>query len=293
MKILEFLRQMVPSFKREDVTEKLRQLREALEDQTIPPHEQLVAEPVKARSKPMQDYDKAFAKAVDTPFRGNWAEVTLAVLRNILANVGFFEALVDKNYSRDIIAAGITFKKGEILRLIAIADFTATYARQQMLYLLAAEGNVDAKTLQVGKERPLPELKWLEANRAGFFRCLNLMALKSADLSKALDDIPDMIVNEDTAVNAEQTVGAVKLDPFATGLIPITWNPFYYIGVRMANREKARMDRAKNEKRAMEFRIEQLRLQARGESDAKLEKTIEFYEDEVNILAAKIAKFED
>ncbi len=292
MKILQFVREMVPSFRRDDVAEKLRMLREQLEDQTIPVFEQLVGDGFAGKSKAAQDFERAFKKTVNTRFRGEWTEVTLEVLKNISANAPFFESLVEKNYSRDIVASGVTFRKAEILRLIALADFVTTYARQNLLYLLAAEGNLESHSLPNGKERPLPELKWLESNQNAFLRALNIMALKREELAEALDKVPEILINDESVITAEQTYGAVALDPFANNLLALNWNPFYWIGVRMANREKLRMDRAKNEKRALEFRIEQLRLRKQGQADAKLEKTIEFYEDEVNLLAAKIAKYE-
>jgi hypothetical protein len=293
MKIIDFVRQIAPSFRRDDVAEKLRLLRECLEEQTLPPYRALLEEPIAGKSKAVQDYEKEFARYVHTQHRGNWIEVTNKVLTNISANMSVFESLVEKNYAKDIIASGVTFKKAEILRVIAFADFVVTYSRQHLLYMLAAEANVEAKTLQNGKERPLPELTWLNVNKVGYFKAMGVMAMSGKELVDAISDIPEVIINEDSATSVEQTIGKVKVDPFAANLIPVTWNPFYYIGVRMANRELARINRAKQEKRALEFRLEQLRQQKRGEHDAKLEKTIEFYEDEVNLLMAKIAKYEE
>jgi hypothetical protein len=293
MKIFDFIRQMAPVFRREDVSEKLRMLRIYLEDQTIPAYENYLTSGIKVKSKAIVEFEKQFVKNVHTQFRGNWAEVTLAVLKNISANLSAFETLADKNYAKDILSDAITFKKAEILRIFAIADFVVTYSRQNMLFLLATEANVEARTLPAGKERPLPELTWLEENQQGYFKSFPVMALKGSELLAALNSIPDIVVNEDSLATSEATIGAVKLDPLASGLIPIVWNPFYALGVRMANRENLRMDRAKAEKRAMEFRLEQLRMQERGENDARLEKTIAFYEQEVNLLASKIAKYEE
>jgi hypothetical protein len=293
MKILEFIQQLAPCFKRDDLAEKLRMLRINLEDQTIPAYQNFIDSGIKIKSRNLVEFEKEFDKNIKLPFRGSWAEVTLHVLQNISANLSLFETLAEKNYARDIIATGITFKKAEILRLFAIADFVVTYSRQNLLFLVASEANVEARTLQSGKERPLPEMSFLEANKVGYFRCFPVMSLKATDIQSKLNDIPDIVVNEESSNTTASTIGSVKLDPMGNSMIPITWNPFYYIGVRMVNREAARMERAKNEKRAIEFRLEQLRMQARGENDAKLEKTIEFYEQEVNLLAARIAKFED
>ena len=97
MKIIEFIRQLAPVFRREDLTEKMRMLRIDLEDQTIPAFQGLVEAGIKNKSKVVVEFEKAFAKTVRTHYKGDWAEVSLQILQNISANLSIYESMIDKN----------------------------------------------------------------------------------------------------------------------------------------------------------------------------------------------------
>ena len=295
MRLLDFIRSMAPSFKRNDVTERLRLLRDDLATQTMPPFvtaaEDLQGAPL--QSKVAQDYAKEFSRYVDVKFRGNWIEVTKQVLDALQANLNFIEGLVEENYGDVIVAAGLTYKKAQILQYIALADFVVHYSRRQLLYVLAAEANIKAKTLSEGKERPVPEIKWLLDNREGYFRALNVVALDAQANAGMFEQIPDVTITDENTETMGAVLGRHKLDPMNFGIIPIGVNPFHYFGIKWANWQIAKHQRAKEEKRSLDFRLEQLRSQRRGIEDPKLEKSIAYYENEVNALAAKIAKMEE
>lgn len=295
MNVLQFLRSMLPSFKRNDVTERLRVIRDDLVNQTLPPYETAASDLRNAsmKSKVFIDFDKAFSSGVDSTFKGSFIDQTHLILKNLQVNFDFIESLVDKNYSQDIVVAGITYKRAQILQYIAIAGFAVDYARRVLLYVLAAEANVKAKSLVDGKERPVPEIKWLETNRGAYFRAMTVIAVKERDLAAMFDNIPDITVSDNVEETADATLMRQKIDPMNFNVIPIGVNPFHFLGVRWANWQVAKYQRAKEEKRALEFRLEQLRGQRSGEEDPRLERSIAYYEDEVNRLAAKIAKMEE
>lgn len=295
MKAIQFLSSLVPSFKREDVSSAVDALNLSLSEETLPVYETAFNDLGSKgfNSRVGQEFEKEFARYVDTKFRGNSIEVTYFCLKSLqMGHMETLKSMVDKTFSRDIVVAGMTYKKTTVLQLIAQFDFAVTYARQNLLYLLAAEANVKAKSLPAGKERPAPEIKWLEDNRLGYFRMLGIMSLKRSEITQALDDIPDVVLTPENADITEQTLGLNKTDPLRLNLVPLGINPFYAIGIRYANWQVERNNRAKNEKRALEMRLEQLRLQRDGREDPVLEKRIAFYEDEINKLAAKIARFE-
>lgn len=295
MNVLQFLRSMLPSFKRNDVSERLRVIRDELVNQTLPPYETASNDlrSQSSKSKVFVDFDKAFVKGVGSPFRGNFLDQTVQILKNLQSNFDYIENLVDKNYSQDIVVAGITYKRAQILQYIAIAGFAVDYSRRVLLYVLAAEANIKSRTLPDGKERPLPEIKWLETNRGAYFRAMTVLAVKEKDLATMFDNIPDITVSDDVEMTADATLMRHKVDPMNFNVIPIGVNPFHFIGVRWANWQVAKYQRAKEEKRSLEFRLEQLRGQRSGEEDPRLEASISYYEDEVNRLASKIAKMEE
>lgn len=295
MNVFQFVRSMLPSFKRNDVSERIRLIRGDLVNETIPPYETTVADykSINFTAPPVVAFEKEFSKYVSTEYRGKWFEVVLQVLKNLQNNFDFIESLVQDNYANDIVVEGLTYKRAQILQYIALAGFVSDYSRQVLLYLLVCEANLKARALPDGKERPLPEIKWLLENRTAYFRALNAMSLREKELAAVLDDIPDIVVTEDSAELVAETVGRHKVDPMNFNIIPIGKNPFHFIGIRWANWQVAKYQRAKEEKRALEFRLEQLRCQRNGTEDPRLEKSIAYYEEEVNRLAVRLAKMEE
>lgn len=292
MKVIQMIGSLLPSFKREEVADEVRSLRESLEEYTAPLFAELEKAPFKKKSKVVQDFEKEFQRSVKTRYRGDFVQVTSQVLDNVRGVISYLENAVEKTFSRDIIVAGLTYRKAEVLRLITYTDFFVTYTRQNLLYLMAAEGNVEARTLPNGKERPVPEIKWLQENRRGYFDCLNMLADNVNEMDKLIGGIPEIVVGNESEEINDIVQSRVQIDPLGGNLISVHWNPFYSMGVRRENKRHARVQRAKNEKRAIEYRIEQLYRQQQQQPDAKLEKTISFYEDEVDRLASMIAKNE-
>ena len=76
------------------------------------------------------------------------------------------------------------------------------------------------------------------------------------------------------------------------GNMPDSANLFYRIGVWKANRLAKKLNRAKQERKAVELRLEQLRQLRNNEQDPTLEDTIEKYEDMVNRLAKEVTDME-
>lgn len=292
MKLLNLITSLLPSFKRDEVVNEVKALREDLEENTIPVFEALVKEPAMKKSKVVQEFDKDLQRGLNGIVRGNFAEITNVGLGAVRGLISYLENAVEKTFSRDIIVAGLTYRKAEILRLIMYVDFFVTYTRQNALYLLAVECNADTKSFPPGKERPLPEIKWLLENRAAYIQCFKMLMIKPSEIDRMLQSLPEIVINqENDQINAAIRPGTM-LDPLGGNFINIHWNPFYAMGVRRANKRHARTQRAKNEKRAIMYRIEQLHRLNRGEQSPDLEKTISIYEQEVDRLAAQIAKDE-
>lgn len=291
-RIIDFLRQLVPSFTKDEVKEKLRLVQQALQ--------KTIAVYVSAsdvfkdgyKSKAGKDFDNDFKRIVKTRFRGNSVEVIQQVLQNIASIGDLLSGLVEKSYNKDIVVEGITYKRAEILRTLGFMDFTTTYARQLLHYLLASQANVQAKTLPAGQERPKPEIAFLNNNQAAFFQLLVTFALPPNEFSKKIDEIPDIGIGENDDTTIVPTVGIMKLDPLKNNFIPGVTPMFMNIGIWWAQRQVARYQRMVEDVRAIEYRIEQLRLQAEGKEDAMLERAIEKYEKYVDDLAEDIEKAE-
>lgn len=291
-RILDFLRTLTPSFTKDEVKEKLRLVAQALQ-KTITVYLS-AADAFKDgyKSQAGKAFDADFKRSVKTNLRGNPIEVIQQILQNISSLGDLLSGLVEKNYNKDVTVEGLTYKRAEILRTLGFMDFTTTYARQLLHYLLASQANVQAKTLPAGQERPRPEIDFLTQNQLAFFTLLITFALPANEILKKIDGIPDIGVGENDETTIHPTVGIMRLDPMKNNFIPHVTPMFMNIGIWWAQRQVARYERLVEDVRVIEYRLEQLRLQAAGKEDAQLERAISKYEEYLNDLAEKIAKAE-
>jgi hypothetical protein len=291
-RILDFLRTLTPTFTKDEVKEKLRLVAQALSKTIAVYLSAANAFKDGHKSQAGQAFEANFKRSVKTNLRGNPIEVIQQILQNI-SNLGdLLSALVEKNYNKDVTIEGLTYKRAEILRTLGFMDFTTTYARQLLHYLLASQANVQAKTLPAGQERPKPEIEFLTQNQAAFFTLLITFALPANEILKKIDAIPDIGVGDNDEITIHPTVGLMRLDPLKNNFVPVVTPMFMNIGIWWAQRQVARYERLVEDVRVIEYRVEQLRLQAAGKEDAQLERTIAKYEEYLNDLAEKIAKAE-
>jgi hypothetical protein len=293
MRIFDFLRNLVTSFSKDEVKEKLRLIAQAVHEtmSTYLTASEILGKPA-FKSKAGKEFDTAFKRSVKAPYRGTTIEVIYQVLLNLDSIADLLVSLVEKNYNKDITVDGITYKRAEIIRVLGFMDFTVTYARQLLHYILVTEANVQAKTLPDGKECPKPEIEWLKENQETFFRLINTFATKDREFIKKIEDIPEIGVGADDEHTIVPTVGIQRLDPLKNNFVPGVTPMFMSIGIWWTQMQVARYERMKEDIRCIEFRIEQLRLQAQGKNDPQLEKTIARYEEFKNDLAQDIAKAE-
>lgn len=293
--IFNYIANLLPSFKRDAVQEKLRLVVDTIVETTRPCFEKSkeFIDERQVKSQTVKKFLEFFARQVGRFGKpeNSYQTCVTQVLTNIEQLADLLESALTKRIGADIAAEGVTFQTAALLRLIELADFTVNYSRQHMLFLITCETNA-ALGKQPGRERPPQELKYLEENLLNYLRCLNLFLTKPTDLIKQLDSIPELTVSsmeETTAVNALQ---GAKVDPMQLNAIPLVSGLFFWVGIRVNNWQVARYNRAKEERRALEMRLELLRQRREGGNDASLEAIIGNYESQIQVLAAEISRME-
>ena len=291
MRILDYLRNMVSSITKDELKEKLRILSQSLQKAL---EAFMGAESVLTtfKSKAGQQFEDDLSKTVRLPPR----MTPVAYIRQVLTNMGLtlemIQAIAEKSYGKDITIEGITYRRAELLRTIGYMDFVASYSTQLLHYLLVAEAAIAAKDHAPGSERPRPELQWLKTNQAAFFSLLVTFSKPSREITKLLESIPDIVIGEDDDKIIAPQVGFSKLDPLRNNFIPGISNTSLSIGIWWVGYQVAKYERLKEDVRSIELRLEQLRLQNEGKSDAQLERTIATYERYLNDTSEKVAKME-
>jgi hypothetical protein len=297
MKPLEFIRKLLPSFGKKDVREKLRTAIAKLTDIIGPTLENFgqVFQAGKFTSKFGQEFNASFLKFVPSQIR-NLRNPLLETIERAKDNaVKLGELLTDhsaKVLKDTIHVEGITYQTVSLLRLIEILDFYGDYTSRLMLRLVTAESNTQCFNAPEQGELSKAEIDYLDANRAMYFRILELLYDDPRLIMGKLTSIPEIIVNQGgDAVPVPALMGGAG-DPLELGVVPLLSGMFTAIGIRNVNREIERYERTKKESRAIQMRLEALNQGGRGAIDARTQSIIEGYERELVLVRAKLAQME-
>ena len=187
----------------------------------------------------------------------------------------------------------MSIKRLNILSYIEACTFFCTYARRLLTTLFAIEINTASDDITSELEDILPvNLEWLQRRRDSFFLVFDILLNGKGDLTKVIEDLPEINVNP-TNIKAVEAVNK-NLDPYGFGFIPVVLNPAYHIGVFVAEWQVERLNTARAEKDVLEVQTLNLKMLDEKKNDAKLQKTIKYIEDNrLKPLYKKIAKMEE
>ncbi len=291
MRILDYLKRLSSSLSKDELKQSVRLLTQSLQ-KALETYMNAEGTALTFKSKAGKAFEQALSKAVRVPPKLSAFGYIRQVLANMSVTVELLSAIADKSYGKDIVIEGITYRRAELLRTLGYMDFVVAYSMQLLHYLLVAEASVTSKEHAEGRERPKPELDYLQTHQAAFFALLNTFARPSREIAQLLESIPDISIGEDDDKIIVPQVGMMKLDPLKNNFVPGVTKVAMGVGLWIVQLQVARYERLKEDARSIQMRLEQLRLQAQGKSDAQLERTIEKYEQFLNTTSEKLAKME-
>lgn len=291
MKADKYLQSMIPSLDKMKIKEDLRNLSEELTSKTLPPYQagkDFFNKDYKFKAKPLAELESRAKRSVDHR-APNLILLTLAGLEQANKNVGAVIDLVDKHYANDVVRDGMTYLKVNLLQYVESMSFLSLYARRLLLVAYGLEA--------LGSETPdrdlSRDLQWVERRFDQFLVCLKANLMTEATLTKKLDDIPDIKVQEGTDATVRQTVGANKIDPMGFGFIAARFHPVYHVRKAILRFQNYRHKLAGEEKELLEFKLQNLKNQRDGKRDARLEETIERLEGRVSKMQFEMEEFEN
>ena len=295
-RLLSYIRSLNPHISKEDVLKEIRSAREELDEFTIPSYEaalELVARR-EFKSKPIKDFERRFQAEIHSRKRGNFVEVTNAILKQTQKNLEKLEKIVDKSYNENIATNALSYSRAQVLRLSESANFLSRYARAILIYTLLKETKFARDDKSLSYDFTPAHARWIEANQENFFIVLRAFNRDERELESMIEEIPDIEVNETNAEAVASQVGQRRLDPFSVShLNARTLNPIYYIRLPITEFRVARYEAAKEERRMLEYQIRDMRKALEDEHDPKLEQALEYQIDRLEKLNAKIARFEE
>lgn len=291
MNIAKFLSTLLPSFGRERVLEDLGCTLRELEGKVLPEYRQLT------RDLQGFHYQNKQVLFLQSTFKANYGGEMLSsiykALPAVLANVQKLEAMANDAFNKDVAAAGLTYKSATVLQLVEYASFISKYARKLAVFVMTAESLELAKReATLGEAFPPAQEKWVTSNMVHFCVALKAMTMPTAQLVESLLNLPEAIVSHDGEQGLVAQLGADKLDPFKTRLVPLWMNPVYHVGMFVAEFQAWRFKEAEEEMQLLQLRRLNLLRLKQGKQDALLDQQIEKCERRINDVSYKLAEME-
>jgi hypothetical protein len=296
MKIQQYVASLLPSFKREQISEDIRITRQEIRDNTIPSYENASAvfKGWKFKSEQLKPQIDQFNRMVKVGTGSNIILTIGAAMKPLLENLEIVDDLIGKSYNEDVAGGGMTFQKANLLQFVECAAFVSKYARKFLVWTYTVESAAyDENAHEYVKNAMVPaEIDWIKANFLSFCQALNIVSGRPADVRRTIAAIPDIVITGDNTSTVAATMGESKIDPFMMKLIPIWLNPIYHIGMFVAEWQASRYKSAQEESKLLQMRKINLEKLAAGKPDAKLEQEIQYTESRIQALNYKIDKME-
>jgi len=297
MDILAFLKNILPSFTKKDLREKLRTISSKFSE-ILRPTAETVFEDIDER-KAKSTFFKTFVRellsestAAVRNAAGPYKLVFMTAAGNGQKLLELIEQYVDKNVPSTIHIEGVTYQTGSVLRLVELLDFFADYSMRNFNFIAASESEIEAFDKPDINPSTPSELKYLQRHRADYFKVMSLLAKDGKVIMAMLDDLPEITLGDVDGSNSPTLAGA-QGDPLQLGIIPVVSSIFHRIGITLVNYELDRYDRALKDKRVIEMRLEALRNRRNGNPDAAIEAVIDGYDRELFVLRQKISDYEE
>lgn len=202
-------------------------------------------------------------------------------VNDFIKNIDKVENLVKTNLNNSINAKTMTFKQYSTYRLVEDTKANVMVIMKLIYLIIRDEKHSVLPQKQVLKVlKTLPELK--------------IKVLDKPNVKKAIDEISSM-ASESVfdGVSSDAPEASILADvnkPVVSGFIG---NPILVIRKYLVDLEFKRLDMLKNLRNAIELRLLELKTQiAGGDADPKLQGQIEYYEDQLAAMDAKIEKME-
>lgn len=298
MKILDFIKSLLPRLDKSTILEDIRITKTELEKNVYPSYESAAVhfKTNKLTSDISAGLGNVFYRNYDLSKSGKQpnfiSEVATrikAVSENLLLVEEQFEDLVEQ----DIINTGLTARKAVLIRAADHISFLSNYAIDLLNYVYILEsishgGNSDTLAL------PPAIVAKINANLSMFAKLLSIYGEDPKTFKERIGSMPDVVVNDKTASALAAVYREDKLDPFSTGLVSnFEGSPIYHIRLMIAQRQMTRYKANKDKKRMLELRLLNLKALLEQKSNPQLEHEIEYIQSRIEKLEYELAKEED
>lgn len=295
MKIQNYIKAITGIFSKDQLRDNLRAVHRNLHESTLPAYASVspVLKTWQFKSQEMKDFIRMFNATVERKTSPSVIVNINDLLQAAATNLDIMEKFFESNFAEEIIPGGMTYTKAQVQQFIDQVDFVSTYARKFLNYALISETSSYMSGEESLKDSMLgPDITYVEKNIQAFGLALNSVSVPPGTVPKLLAEIPDYVVTPENLDSLSGTVGERKLDPFGFGFIPVGINPFYLVGMRVAEWQATKFKQAQEDLRVLQLRKLNLEKIAAGKPDVSLKRQIDSLAARADDLTYKLAKME-
>lgn len=290
-----FIESIVSIFSRDTVVDQARIVLGILREHLMPSMKHTAEiDPKKLASSFFESFTKAFKTY--TSQSGYPIKLIATALPNVYKNVEFVAELMESSSEEEIASRGMSYKKANLVKFVAIADFFVRYLEKLEMYIvnesiLEPLRKSGVNLGETGDEWAPYEVAYINDNLLNFLAAFQALSISPDKLKKVLDEVPEIVVVESDERALTAIGGRVNVDPLKMGFIKVP-NPFLAVGKRLAEIQHARYEESKETMRYLMLRRLQLEKNAKGVPDAKLERDLAQLRNRIDALAQKINEYE-
>lgn len=292
MNPLEYLKRLLPSFKKNQIVASCNLTQTSLREHTLPAYASASAlfKGRKFKSKAAQDFATVYAKQVQ---RGpDMVGDIYARLTNALVVLTLVADKAEGVYAEVEANLSMTYVKLTYLRLVESAEFANTYARKLLNYLFILETGEADEHFSVQDALTKAEVKWLDECFLDFCMCLEFLGRDVKSIEKQILEMPEATINALSVKVLPSTIGDARMDPFQMKRLSAAVNPFYFFGMLQADRQNQRYKSAKEELELLQLRKLNLEKLYDKSPDAQLQRDVESLQGRVEALNFEVIKAE-
>lgn len=206
--------------------------------------------------------------------------------------INYLQEMVTNNFPEDITVQGWTLQTNRVAEVIEMINFMQEYAPNLVLYLLSTELAKKSKDKTLNDFMVKADINYITNNVYSFMNTVAIFNDNSTSIKTKLENIPNVNVNPDNADNVVAVIGYASADPLKAGFFSPRFNPFMFIGMRIAKYQANKYKKAQVELQEIQSKILKLRQLQDGREDAKLDKQIEYYSNLNNRIKADLEDME-
>lgn len=295
--LFDYLKSLLPKFGKDKVAELARQTQSELTNFVIPSYveaEKGIGSRVFKAPK-INELTSILKRNIksDKP-NDNIVVIIRKKLEQVSKNNQIVESHIGDSMEDEIVIAGVTILKVNLLRMVEATSFVSRYASKLLNYIYILEtAAVGGDMRYIQDSLSKGEIAWVEERFLDFIIALGVLSRSDKEVSAILKSLPEMVIDGDSFA-AAATMGETKYDPFGfKRLSGFTYNPIMHLRLITASYQANRYKEQKELKTILQLRLLNLQNQALQATNPQLEKEIEYIQRRIDRISDDIRKAEE